>query len=84
MGPGNIRHTDQMLIHIVGQGFGDAEPCFFVQGNSRNIAAGYVKQKAADLGFLKAVYKPAHQQKAKTPAAQIRQNLYMMNAECVL
>ena len=35
------------LIEIAAQGFGDTEPCFFVQGESRGVAAGYLEKDRA-------------------------------------
>ncbi len=84
MGPGNIRHTDQMLIHIVGQGFGDAEPCFFVKCHRRGIAAGDMEQKAADMGLLQTVYKLTDKQGAKAAASKAGKNLHMVNTEGIL
>ena len=39
--------SNASLIEIAAQGFGDPEPCFFVQGKSRGVAAGYLEKDRA-------------------------------------
>ena len=69
------------LIQVVGQGFRNAEPCFFVKGQSRGIVPGNLKDEAADV-FLCKLFKQEKDQGGAEALFSVRlQDFHMMEAE---
>ena len=68
-------------IRIIGQGFGDAEPCLFIKGESRGIVTGDMKDQAEEFCGFQVSYKFIDQQAAKSLAAQLPGDHNLVEAE---
>ena len=71
-------------VKVKGQGFRNAEPCFFVQGQGGMVVSGNLKDYPGNIFLFSHIQKQTDHGSAQTLSAKGRKNFHLMKTDAAL